>query len=81
MIRHVLSEHHVYRRGVMETIVRPRLNDFHGILLLQDSVDYVIPFLDEKDIRTYTQSGQGNAFSKNQESVYVYLYISRLKWF
>ena len=31
----------------METIVRPRLNDFHGILLPQDSVDYAIPFLEE----------------------------------
>lgn len=36
----------------METIVRPRLNDFHGILLLQDSVDYAIPFLDE-DVPLY----------------------------
>lgn len=36
----------------METIVRPRLNDFYGILLLQDSVDYAIPFLDE-DIPLY----------------------------
>ena len=25
----------------MDTIVRPRLNDYHGILLLQDKVDYV----------------------------------------
>lgn len=35
-----------------ETIVRPRLNDYHGILLLQDKVDYAIPFLDE-DIPLY----------------------------
>lgn len=31
----------------MESIVRPRLNDYHGILLLQDKVDFAIPFLDE----------------------------------
>ena len=36
----------------MDTIVRPRLNDFHGILLLQDKVDYAIPFIDE-DIPLY----------------------------
>ena len=36
----------------MENIVRPRLNDYHGILLLQDKVDFVIPFLDE-DIPLY----------------------------
>ena len=36
----------------METIVRPRLNDYYGILLLQDKVDYAIPFLDE-DIPLY----------------------------
>lgn len=35
-----------------ETIVRPRLNDYHGILLLQDKVDFAIPFLDE-DIPLY----------------------------
>ena len=28
-------------------IVRPRLNDYHGILLLQDKVDYAIPFINE----------------------------------
>ena len=28
-------------------LVRPRLNDYHGILLLQDKVDYAIPFIDE----------------------------------
>lgn len=37
---------------IMENIVRPRLNDYHGILLLQDKVDFVIPFLDE-DIPLY----------------------------
>lgn len=31
----------------MNTIVRPRLNDYHGILLLQDKVDYAIPFINE----------------------------------
>lgn len=36
----------------MGTIIRPRLNDYHGILLLQDKVDYAIPFLDE-DIPLY----------------------------
>lgn len=36
----------------MESIVRPRLNDYHGILLLQDKVDFAIPFLDE-DIPLY----------------------------
>lgn len=36
----------------MDAIVRPRLNDYHGILLLQDKVDYAIPFLDE-DIPLY----------------------------
>ena len=38
----------------METdaIIRPRLNDYHGILLLQDKVDYVIPFINE-DIPLY----------------------------
>lgn len=36
----------------MDTIVRPRLNDYHGILLLQDKVDYAIPFIDE-DIPLY----------------------------
>lgn len=36
----------------MESIVRPRLNDFHGIPLLQDKVDFAIPFLDE-DIPLY----------------------------
>ena len=59
MIRHVLSEHHVYRRGVMEAIVRPRLNDFHGILLLvgnfrlfgnpSDCVHEPIPVEDSND--------------------------------
>lgn len=36
----------------MESVVRPRLNDCHGILLLQDKVDFAIPFLDE-DIPLY----------------------------
>lgn len=36
----------------MGTIIRPRLNDYHGILLLQDKVDYAIPFVDE-DIPLY----------------------------
>ncbi len=36
----------------MESIVRPRLNDFYGIPLLQDKVDFAIPFLDE-DIPLY----------------------------
>ena len=36
----------------MNTIVRPRLNDYHGILLLQDKVDYAIPFVNE-DIPLY----------------------------
>lgn len=36
----------------MENIVRPRLNDFYGIPLLQDKVDFAIPFLDE-DIPLY----------------------------
>ena len=36
----------------MDTIIRPRLNDYHGILLLQDKVDYAIPFIDE-DIPLY----------------------------
>ena len=36
----------------MENIVRPRLNDYHEILLLQDKVDFAIPFLDE-DIPLY----------------------------
>lgn len=36
----------------MENIVRPRLNDYYGILLLQDKVDFAIPFLDE-DIPLY----------------------------
>ena len=40
-----------YKRR-MNTIVRPRLNDYHGILLLQDKVDYVIPFVNE-DIPLY----------------------------
>ena len=39
----------------MESIVRPRLNDYHGILLLQDKVDFAIPFLDE-DIPLYVDS-------------------------
>lgn len=33
-------------------LVRPRLNDYHGILLLQDKVDYAIPFINE-DIPLY----------------------------
>lgn len=33
-------------------IVRPRLNDYHGIFLSQDKVDFAIPFLDE-DIPLY----------------------------
>lgn len=36
----------------MGAIIRPRLNDYHGILLLQDKVDYAIPFIDE-DIPLY----------------------------
>lgn len=40
-----------YKRR-MNTIVRPRLNDYHGILLLQDKVDYAIPFVNE-DIPLY----------------------------
>lgn len=36
----------------MENVVRPRLNDYYGILLLQDKVDFAIPFLDE-DIPLY----------------------------
>ena len=36
----------------MDAIVRPRLNDYHGIFLLQDKVDYAIPFIDE-DIPLY----------------------------
>lgn len=36
----------------MNTIVRPRLNDYHRILLLQDKVDYAIPFVNE-DIPLY----------------------------
>lgn len=31
----------------LNCLVRPRLNDYHGILLLQDKVDYAIPFIDE----------------------------------
>lgn len=27
----------------MVNIVRPRLNDYHGILMLQDKVDFAIP--------------------------------------
>lgn len=38
--------------GNTENIVRPRLNDYHGILMLQDKVDFAIPFLDE-DIPLY----------------------------
>ena len=29
------------------TIIRPRLNDFHGLPFLQEEVDFAIPFLDE----------------------------------
>lgn len=36
----------------MSTIIRPRLNDYYGILLLQDKVDFAIPFIDE-DIPLY----------------------------
>ena len=36
----------------MECIIRPRLNDYHGILLRQEDIDYAIPFLDE-DIPLY----------------------------
>lgn len=36
----------------MNAIVRPRLNDYYGILLLQDKVDYAIPFINE-DIPLY----------------------------
>lgn len=35
-----------------EYLVRPRLNDYHGILLSQAKVDFAIPFLDE-DIPLY----------------------------
>lgn len=34
------------------TIIRPRLNDFHGLPFLQEEVDFAIPFLDE-DIPLY----------------------------
>ncbi len=34
------------------SIIRPRINDFHGIPLLQEDVDFAIPFLDE-DIPLY----------------------------
>ncbi len=34
------------------TIIRPRLNDFHNIPLVQEEIDFVIPFLDE-DIPLY----------------------------
>lgn len=33
-------------------LVRPRLNDYHGIFLSQANVDFAIPFLDE-DIPLY----------------------------
>ena len=36
----------------MDTIIRPRLNDYYGILMLQDKVDFAIPFVDE-DIPLY----------------------------
>ena len=29
------------------TLIRPRLNDFHGLPFLQEEVDFAIPFLDE----------------------------------
>ncbi len=34
------------------TIIRPRLNDFHGLAFTQEEVDFAIPFLDE-DIPLY----------------------------
>lgn len=36
----------------MNYLIRPRLNDYHGILLSQAKVDFAIPFLDE-DIPLY----------------------------
>ena len=33
-------------------LIRPRLNDFHGLLFTQEEVDFAIPFLDE-DIPLY----------------------------
>ena len=36
----------------IEYLVRPRLNDYYGIFLSQDKVDFAIPFLDE-DIPLY----------------------------
>lgn len=36
----------------MTTIIRPRLNDFYNIPLLQEEIDFAIPFLDE-DIPLY----------------------------
>ena len=50
------------------TIIRPRLNDFHGLPFVQKEVDLAIPFLDE-DIPLYVDpfllwkinSQQGNS--------------------
>jgi len=50
------------------TIIRPRLNDFHGLPFVQKEVDFAIPFLDE-DIPLYVDpfllwkinSQQGNS--------------------
>lgn len=36
----------------MDNLVRPRLNDFHGLPFTQDEVDFAIPFLDE-DVPLY----------------------------
>lgn len=36
----------------MDTIIRPRLNDYHKILLLQQETDFAIPFINE-DIPLY----------------------------
>ncbi|MDD4374625.1 MAG: GxxExxY protein [Bacteroidales bacterium] len=36
----------------MDSLIRPRLNDFHGLPFTQDEVDFAIPFLDE-DVPLY----------------------------
>ena len=41
-----------WKKHNMSTVIRPRLNDYYGILLLQDKVDFAIPFIDE-DIPLY----------------------------
>ena len=33
-------------------IIRPRLNDYHGLSFTQEEIDFAIPFLDE-DIPLY----------------------------